>query len=458
MFKSINPLEHVNRKKKIMICLAAGGDALLGTVVHAAYLKYYTDFIGLPAAMYGLMYMIFGIWNAINDPLLGVYSDKKRYITGKGKAVYLMKRSGPLMAVSMIILAFANPSWSDWMTFAFLITVMFVYDTASTLFGINYKSYILYLATSPEERTEFFIIQRYVSMIPAFVAGLIPVWFLTGDYSLEVIRLVFTIVGLLGGALMIITMLIVKDAPEFYAHQDGHEPFNFLRDLKIIFSMKSFITYVSFSFLITGVTRSYYALYVYYMDNVMNVSGTLALLPDIAGAIVQFMIYPLVAIVVKKIGAKDTIKHFTWFALAGFIGLVLIDQYWMSIVCYVLVMIGFAAYWGVIDPMFGTIIDENELLTGERKAGFFLGFMAVVTIPAQSFLVFVYTLIITYFGYDGTLEIQSAESVVGLRIGVGLLPAVFLLMSLIPLKMYPINRKREIEIKEAIDKKHKKIA
>jgi GPH family glycoside/pentoside/hexuronide:cation symporter len=66
--------------------------------------------------------------------------------------------------------------------------------------------------------------------------------------------------------------------------------------------------------------------------------------------------------------------------------------------------------------------------------------------------VFIYTLIITYFNYDPTVSTQ--ESIWGIRLGVGLLPAVFLVIALIPLLMYPINRKRELEIKQQIEALH----
>lgn len=456
MFTKIDPRHHIPMHQKIILCLAAGADAILGTVVHAAYLKYYTDFIGLEPAMYGLMYFIFGIWNAINDPLLGVFSDRKRYVDGKGKAVYLIKRAAPMMVLSMIGMLFADPSWSQWGIFAFLITVMFIYDTASTLFGINYKTYLLFIATSPKERTEFSIIQKYVNMLPAFVAGLIPVWFLTGDYSLATIRLVFVIAGLIGAVLFALPLLLMKDVPEFYQHQDGFEGFDLWKNVKEILKMRSFLMYVIFFFLISGVQRSYYTLYVYYMDNVFNVTETLALLPDVFGAVVQLAIYPLVARFVGKYGCRDTMKRFKVFSIIGFIALVFVQQYWMVVASYGFVMVGFAAYWAVLDPMFGTIIDENELKTGERKTGFFMGFMAVITIPAQSFLVFIYTMIITYFNYDGSTKIQTAEAMLGIRLGVGLVPAVFLILAVVPILLYPIGKKEEQEIKVAIEKRHSK--
>ncbi len=456
-FGKINPREYVPMDKKILLSLAAGADAILGTVVHAAYLKYYTDFIGLDPMMYGLMYFIFGIWNAINDPLLGLYSDRKKYVEKKGKVVLLMRRSAPLMVISMVGMAYADPSWSQWMIFFFLLAVMFIYDTANTLFGINYKTYMFFIATSPKERTEYSIISKYVNMIPAFIAGLIPVWFLTGEYSLGTLRIIFTVTGLLGALLFAIPLMIMEDHESFYLQNEEEKPFNLLQNTREILKMKSFLMYVMFSFLIQGVQRSYYTFYVYYMDNVMNVSETLALIPDVFGALVQLAIYPLVAKYVGKFGCRDTMKRFKIFSVIGFLGLVVVRQYWLVVLCYGLIMVGFAAYWAVLDPMFGTIIDENELQTNERKTGFFLGIMAVITIPAQSFIVFLYTIIITYFNYDATTKIQTAESMLGIRIGVGLVPALFLILALIPIMLYPIGRKEELEIKKDIEERHKMI-
>ena len=454
MLNKIDPLKYVPMNKKIIICLAAGADAVLGTVVHAAYMKYYTDFIGLDPKLYGLMYMIFGIWNGINDPLFGIYSDRKKYVDGKGKTVYLMKRSAPLMVLSMVAMLYAQPSWSQWGIFTFLLITMFIYDTANTIFSINYKSYLLCLATSPEERTTYSIIQKYVNMLPAFVAGLIPVWFLTGDYSLNVIRSVFIFAALIGATLFTISLIYLKDVPDFYQKSEGFEKHNLMDDLKVILTTKSFLLYVLFTFLITGVQRTYYTLYVYYMDNVLNVSEILALLPDILGAVVQIAFYPFLSLLVKKLGARDVTKHLSWFSIAGFIGLVFVKQYWMVLICYSLIMIGFSAFWAVVEPMFGSVIDENEIKTGVRKSGIFMGFMAVFTIPAQSFLIFLFTLIISFFHYDGTAKIQTAKAVFGIRLGVGLLPAIFLLLSLIPLFLYPIDKKKEQEIKEKIEKLH----
>lgn len=64
---------------------------LSSVLIHNAFLKYYTDIIGLEARYVGLVYLIFGIWNAINDPAIGVLIDRRKYDERKGKLLYLMR-------------------------------------------------------------------------------------------------------------------------------------------------------------------------------------------------------------------------------------------------------------------------------------------------------------------------------------------------------------------------------
>ncbi|HSK88877.1 MAG TPA: MFS transporter, partial [Anaerolineales bacterium] len=39
---------------------------------------YYVDVLGLNAGVAGILWSIYGLWNAINDPLMGQLSDRTR--------------------------------------------------------------------------------------------------------------------------------------------------------------------------------------------------------------------------------------------------------------------------------------------------------------------------------------------------------------------------------------------
>ena len=78
-------------KEKFALALPGPASAIGNIIVHNALLKYYSDIIGMDPKYVGWIYFFFNLWNAINDPLFGVYVDKFKYRPDKGKYVYLMR-------------------------------------------------------------------------------------------------------------------------------------------------------------------------------------------------------------------------------------------------------------------------------------------------------------------------------------------------------------------------------
>ena len=54
-------------------------------IVTSSFMKFYTDMVGLSPAIYGVVFLIFSIWNGINDPIIGYWADKRPFLTGRGK-------------------------------------------------------------------------------------------------------------------------------------------------------------------------------------------------------------------------------------------------------------------------------------------------------------------------------------------------------------------------------------
>jgi GPH family glycoside/pentoside/hexuronide:cation symporter len=68
-----------------LLNLISGGSVLVMIIVTSSLMKYYTDVIGLSPAIYGVVFLLFSIWNGINDPIIGFWADKKEFVTGRGK-------------------------------------------------------------------------------------------------------------------------------------------------------------------------------------------------------------------------------------------------------------------------------------------------------------------------------------------------------------------------------------
>lgn len=454
--------------RKALISLSCGALSLTGTVVHSSYAMYYTDFLGMQPAMIGIVYLLFMIWNAVNDPVFGFLIERRKYNAKRGKYTYLMRVTAPLIVLSMVAMFFAQPDWSDWMVFGFLLVTLCLFDTAYTIFGITYGSYSLCVAPTKEERVDLSVMKSYISMIPAFLGSMVPVIFLTQkDMPRTTIILAYGGIALFGGLIFWASTRAMKDSQGFYSKKLEEETTGrATRDMILgVIRSKPFWMYTLYCLLARGAFANYMVPYTYYMKWAVDTQGFMASLPDIFGGVVQAFIYPVIAVLIRKLGVRDTVKWAMIPSIFCYIGLffapafpqqfsvlgVSLDlRFWSAAVFYALLMIGFASTWGGNDVWMGTVIDEDERRTGLRKSSLYMGLSSVITIPFTAVHSLIYMTLLQAFGYVAgeNVQVQTAQAIFGIRLATTLVPAAFILLGYIPLFLFPIGRREEKELSE----------
>lgn len=98
--------------------------------------------------------------------------------------------------------------------------------------------------------------------------------------------------------------------------------------------------------------------------------------------------------------------------------------------------------------MMGAIIDEDEQRTGTRKAGMFNGLNALLTIPVSGIQASLFMGIISMFGFQAGQKAQTAQALLGIKVGAGVLPFVMILIGVIPIFFSPITKQKELELSE----------
>ena len=114
LFSNESTDDLISNRGKFLLAFPAMPVTIGNILIHNAYIKYYSDEIGLDVGFVGVTYFIFGIWNAINDPMMGVVIDCFRYTHKRGKYVYFMRVTAPLIVISSFPMLFAQPSWNEW--------------------------------------------------------------------------------------------------------------------------------------------------------------------------------------------------------------------------------------------------------------------------------------------------------------------------------------------------------
>src|SRR5699024_3672808 len=298
-----------------------------------------------------------------------------------------------------------------------------------------------------EERIEVNILVKYISQFMSFFITMIPTLLLVGDGNREVIIPVFTAV-ILGESLFFFFAL--KGQKENIEMYETVERLNFPR--KVIFKeslrivkTRPFITYVGFS-IVMGHVWFYYTPFLYYMDSVMQTTGFTALVIDTSVTLLVMLFLPYIGRLAGKLGTKVSVYWGVIPALLGYGGFFFANNIWVAAFAYFFIIFTVNYYQTVMIPIGPLIIDEDERRTGVRKTGLYNGFFAIFGDAFSSVQSLAFLTVISVFGYDGLVQMQSESAVLGIRIATALIPLSAVLIGVILIIIYPFDKKKEEKI------------
>lgn len=118
--------------------------------------------------------------------------------------------------------------------------------------------------------------------------------------------------------------------------------------------------------------------------------------------------------------------------------------------------IGFAGSMVSNPVLLGDAIDNDELITGKRREAIYGGVNALVNKPAISISNLIFLSLLDIYGFVEGVQVQSENALNGLLIAFALIPAVFLFLSLISLKFFPLDGEQWEKKKSEIFALHQK--
>ena len=436
---------------KITLALPGPASVIGPIIIHNTLMKFYTDIIGLDAKFYGWIYLLYSIWNAINDPLLGAYIDKMPFNKKRGKYVYLMRVTAPTMLISIFFMLLSSPSWNDWVVFGVLLAELFIFDTAYTVYSVAYNSYFLLAAPDKEERVDVDIIRTYIGNVLGAITTIIPTLLLVGGGNRKLVIPVFSVVILVNAGMYFIALRTLKDKAELYetaTPPEHHSLKEIWKDVKRIIFSRPFLTYLLFYIIARGAIGFYFTPFLYFMDSVVKSTNTMATLADVIPGLIMLALLPWAGKKIKVYGSK-TITLLAFIpAILGFSSLLFITKGWQAIISYTLIVFALNVIQTAGVVLNGELIDYDEMQTGTRKTGLYGGLFALLTTSLTSLQATIFSNVISHFGYDGILAVQSARAVWGIRVGAGLIPIIMCIVGFIPMLFFPIGRKLEREISD----------
>jgi GPH family glycoside/pentoside/hexuronide:cation symporter len=149
-----------------------GLESLYG-VFAGFYMFYYIDELGLAVSMAATINVIFAIWDAVNDPLVGFLSDNTRTRWGRRRPWLL---TGLPFYVGILVLVYAvpKPFLQGNALFWYALVIFFLFEAAYTVMSVNYAALFPELFQGLRERARASSTYQGLSMLGELVGFSIP--------------------------------------------------------------------------------------------------------------------------------------------------------------------------------------------------------------------------------------------------------------------------------------------
>jgi GPH family glycoside/pentoside/hexuronide:cation symporter len=454
--KNMKVRDEYSTKKATLYSLAGFSDVTMFQLFSFLIFTFYFTVVGLNVNYITIGFIIWSVWNAINDPFLGSLSDKTGSKWGRRKP-FIIAGMYPLLIIN--ILLWTPPvGGSQFAIFLYFLIIIIVWEFFYTMYSVNQTALFPEMFRDHAERTKANTIVQSFQLLSLYVAFLLPSFFIpqydNPQYFTNYMYAAIAISIICGITVTIFIKFSLKERVEF--SKDPEQAPSFFKSFKYTFKNKAFRAYVIANFTIWIAFSMIPTLTPLYGSFVLGIKDSLILslflvLTFLSATIFIFIWKP----VVTKLGPKKTYQVVLIVFIITLLPFMFISDMISGFIAFFCLGIGIAGTFSVQNVCTSPIIDEDELNTGiRREAGFFgvEGFVVKLSTVVVFIAIALVFNIVGWAIFDpvGTSE----ETIFGLRILMVIFPSILLLIGLISIRYYPFTKEKYEELTKAIMKLH----
>lgn len=423
-----------------------GGSAIISVL----YLFYLTDVMHIDPKWAGTAVLLPRIWDAVNNPLVGVWSDNTRSRFGRRRPWIMI--GAPLLVVAMAAFWAPIGGWdSQAVKVIWVIGAGLFYATIATIIAVPYGSLSTEASTVYDERNAINILRLLFSTVSSAGCTLLGTMVLNQytDGTITVVQLYLILAFGFGTFFAVPAFLAGWQTQERVPVPEGRTRLTWA-ELTQPLKLKSFRTVLGL-YIAQGLSMDIIqAIIVYYALYVVQANVTIFLGAFIAVNIIAF---PIVNVLVKRISKHVVYRTLIPLALLGATGIACFPSSWDATGLYVLALVTAVGMCGsilMVWVMFPDVMDDAELRTGERNSGVYSGLMTLIRGIATALALLVIGWMLDLTGYlppeDYADPVQPASVILGLRITIAVAVLVIMGWAWWLAKTYPLTRQRCAEI------------
>lgn len=412
------------------------GGCMTFTLMASIFAMFCTNALNIDPKLLGTLVIIWTIWDAVNDPLMGALMDKAfaKKKDPRGKFRPWLLRATPLLAITAIALWTVPTFFEGISLIVVLFSVKILYEAAYTMFNIPMGSLLSAMSTNDVERASLSSARGagsgFGNAIPGIVAPLIIAAF--GERETTG----YMIVGIgcaVVGFIVCLLHYAMTEERTVVNEKTTAEDIKFTDIITVLSKNRPFVALCIHG--ICNCTMQYGSITLgMYMYSAVYHDVTYQSVSSILSA--PFMVGAMVAVpfLCKKYNLEKLIR-LSLLIGGAFCGALFVMHMVTDVHPLVHgVMLGIGTGFSMVSVqmqwgMVGEAIDYNEYVTGKRTEGSIYGTFnlsrRIGQTIGQGFALYA----LGWIGYNGTAAIQTAGTIFGMKVLCVLVPALFILGS-----------------------------
>lgn len=406
--------------------------ALMGSIVT----RYYTNVLQVNTVVLATMLLVWNVWDAVNDPLMGALMDKvfaKHHGQG-GKFRPWLLRSAPCVAITFIIF-FTVPTYFKGVT---MLVVLFfckiLYEGFYTMFNIPMGSMLSAMADTDGERAALSSARGFGSMIGNIIPMIIMPQLLAkfGDTS-KAFGIGATLCAIVGFVFCMLHYAWTEERHVSVAPSESNDSVKLTDILNVFRVNRPFLALCIHGICICTMQYVSSTLGTYMYGDVLGNIGMMSMASAVSMplGILALIITPKIA---DKVGLERMIRiclltasaiYFVLFGALMVASVPAIGYMLISSIALGLASVSIYMQWGLV----GEAIDYNEMITGKRTEGSIYGTFNLTRRIGQTVGNSAAVLALGWIGYQAGAATQTAGTLTGIKALVVLIPAIFILGS-----------------------------
>lgn len=434
--------------EKLSFSLAGLGQNIIYNFMVSLVLFYYTDVALISASTAGFVLLVSRVWDAVDDPLIGLITDRTHTKIGKLRP-YLL--AVPVPIAILTVLTFAVPDWSATEKALFAFLTFNLWSLTYSVSDIPFWGLSVAITDNPKERLNLVTMVRIFCNIGMAIGILIPpilIGLLGGSTTVvegvtradnaNAYLWTAIIVGVIGSALFMMAGLFNKErviAPK------GQSP-------KISILLKNKPLLILQLSRVLGAFRMVIATAgLYFANKNLNDPAQYTILGGvlIASMIIAMFFAPAL---VKRFGKKWTYIYAQILGFAAHLVLFFVGYSELGLMFGLLFLAGVSL--GISDvvtySLTGDTVDYLEHRTGQRAEGLVFSLNTFSTKMQSAIGLWFIGLVLSFIGYQPEAAIQTALTYQGIFALLSLFPAIACVLSIIPMLFFDFTEKEHAKI------------